>query len=173
MRLETARLYLRRPRVTDARNFSAIHNSEFVLRYNAMQPTTPERMERRFADPEYCQNTLLLEEKARGILLGAIFLEEDDLRYGVASKSLSYFLDEAYTRQGYMKEAMGALIRYLFEAQKLECVCVRVFAENTASRALLHSLGFRENGILPYCVKGYDGEIHDDVLHTLFPSDLK
>ena len=173
MKLETERLILRAPEISDAQAYTAIHNSEFVLRYNAMQPITPERMERRFADPEYCQNTLFLEEKTHGTLLGAIFLEEDDLRYGVASKSLSYFIAQDYARKGYMKEAMGALITHLFQSKGLECISCRVFAPNTASRALLKSLGFRENGVIPYCVKGYTGEIFDDVIHSLFPAQPK
>ena len=170
MQLETTRLNLRSPKVEDAAAYTAIHNSEFVLRYNAMQPTTAERMAHKFTDPEYLENTVFLEEKKSGKLIGAIFMEEDGLRYGVNSKDLSYFLAEPYSRKGFMKEAMQAVIQYLFEEEKLECISARVFAPNVASRALLKSLGFRENGILPYCVKGYTGEIFDDVLHTLFPT---
>ena len=173
MRLETQRLYLRRPKTEDAAAYTAIHNAEFVLRYNAMQPTTAERMTQNFTDAEYLEKTVFLEEKGSGKLIGAIFMEEDGLRYGVNSKDLSYFIDEAYSCKGYMKEAMGALLAHLFESESLECVCCRAFAPNTASRALLKSLGFRENGMIPRCVKGYTGEIFDDVIHTLFPSDLK
>ena len=173
MQLETERLILRSPRAADARDYTVIHNSDFVLRYNAMQPTTVERMEEKFADEEYLENTVFLEEKESGKLIGAIFLEDDDLRYGVASRSLSYFLAEEKTRKGYMKEAMRAVTAYLFREENLECISCRVFAPNTASRALLRSLGFRENGVIPRCVKGYTGEIFDDVLHTLFPDDLK
>lgn len=173
MHLETERLYLRRPNVCDAADYTAIHNSEFVLRYNAMQPTTAEWMAGKFANEEYLKNTVFLEEKETGKLIGAIFLEDDDLRYGVPSKCLSYFLAEEKARKGYMKEAMQAVLKYLFEEEKLECVSCRAFAPNTASRALLRSLGFRENGIIPRCVKGYTGEIFDDVIHTLFSTDLK
>ena len=173
MKLETKRLILRQPCVADAAAYTAIHNSEFVLRYNAMMPTTPERMEALFQDPEYLQETLFLEEKQTGALIGAIFLEEDSLRYGVASKGLSYFLAEDQSRKGYMKEAIQALISYLFENEKLECVSARTFAPNTASRALLKSLGFQENGIIPHCVKGYEGTIFDDAIYTLFRENLQ
>ena len=63
MELSTARLNLRRPKAGDAAAYTEIHNSEFVLRYNAMMPTTPERMEAKFSDPEYLENTLFLEDK--------------------------------------------------------------------------------------------------------------
>lgn len=172
MNLETKRLLLRHPRVQDAENYTAIHNSEFVLRFNAMAPTTTERMASQFEDQEYVEDTVFLEEKASGKLIGAIFLEDDDLRYGVDSKALSYFLSDDFSRRGLMKEAMGAVIRYLFQEENLECISARAFAPNMASRALLRSLGFQENGIIPRCVKGYGDVVFDDVIHTLLREDF-
>lgn len=173
MKLETKRLILRTPEKKDAAAYTAIHNSEFVLRFNAMAPTTEKRMEAKFTDPEYLKNTVFLEERETGSLIGAIFMEEDSLRYGVASRDFSYFIAEKSSRKGYMKEAMQAVIAHLFEAENLQCVSARAFAPNTASRALLRSLGFQENGIIPKCVKGYGEIIFDDVIHTLFREDLK
>lgn len=172
MKLETSRLILRSPEGKDAADYTAIHNSDFALRYNAMQPTTAERMEKAICDPEYYRSAVYLEHKETGRVIGAIFLEEDSLRYGVASKGLSYMMAESHCRRGYMKEAMQALLAYLFETEKLDCVSARVFAPNVASRALLESLGFRENGIIPHCVKGYTGEIFNDVIHTLFREEF-
>ena len=172
MNLETKRLILRQPCVEDAESYTAIHNSEFVLRYNAMNPTTVARMAARFADKEYLENSVFMENKENGELIGAIFLEDDDLRYGVDSKNLSFFIHEDFARKGFMKEAMQAVIAHLFENEKLECICARAFAPNIASRALLKCLGFAENGIIPRCVKGYNGEIFDDVIHTLLREDF-
>jgi len=173
MNLETNRLLLRTPRTEDAPAYTAIHNSEFVLRYNAMAPVTAERMAAKFENPEYLENTVFLELKESGELIGAIFQEEDSLRYGVASKELSYFIAQSHSRKGYMKEAMHAFVEQLFKTGELECVAARVFTPNAASRALLRSLGFQENGIIPRCVKGYGDAIFDDVIHTLFPENLK
>ena len=99
MNLQTTRLILRQPEVDDAAAYTAIHNTEFVLRYNAMAPTTAERMAAKFQDQEYRENTVFLENRESGALVGAIFLEDDDLRYGVDSKSLSYFVAEEYSRK--------------------------------------------------------------------------
>lgn len=173
MNLQTKRLILRSPRPEDAAGYTAIHNSEFVLRYNAMSPTTPERMAAKIGDEDYLADTVFLELKETGDLIGAIFLEDDDLRYGVASKSLSYFIREDFARKGYMKEAMQAVIGDLFAGEGLECVSARAFAPNTASRALLKSLGFVENGIIPWCVKGCGGVVFDDVIHTLLREDFR
>ena len=169
----TERLLLRTPQQQDAAAYTAIHNSPFVLQFNAMMPTTVQWMETKLTDPEYLENTVFLEEKESGQLIGAIFMEEDGLRYGVESKDLSYFIREDFSRKGYMKEAMQAVIAYLFETQSLECVSARAFVPNTASRALLRALGFRENGILPRCVKGYGDVVYDDVIHTLLREDFQ
>ena len=68
---------------------------------------------------------------------------------------------------------MQAVIGSLFENESLECVSARAFAPNIASRALLRSLGFAENGIIPRCVKGYGGTIFDDAIYTLFRENLQ
>ena len=172
MQLETKRLFLRHPEPADAESYTAIHNSEFVLRYNAMQPTTEAWMAGRFADEEYLENTVFLEEKETGKLIGAIFLEDDDLRYGVVSKSLSYFLAEEKARKGYMKEAMQAVLKYLFQEEKLECICCRAFAPNTASRRLLESLGFRQDGTVRRCVRGWGDTVFDDCLYSLLREEF-
>ena len=81
MYLETKRLILREPKVADAQAYCHIHNSLFVLRYNAMQPTTPERMEGRFQDREYLENTVFLEEvieEPREKSSGSVVFEEFD-----------------------------------------------------------------------------------------------
>lgn len=169
MRIETQRLILRHPEIQDAKDYYAFYNSDFVLRYNAMVPRSLEAIRKTFSQPD--PNTLLLECKQTGKVIGTICLEEDSIRWGVHSRELSYFLDESHSRQGYMKEALGALIGYLFETDNIECVAARCFAPNTASLALLRSLGFHQDGYIPRCVKGFNGEVFDDTLHSLFRKD--
>lgn len=170
MKLETDRLILRAPEVSDAEDYLQFCNTEFVLRYNAMTPATLEKVRRRFA--QKVEGLLLLEHKESGRIIGEIDMCADSVRYGVASKELSYWLGEPYSRQGYMKEAMYAVIAHLFESENLECVAARCFAPNTASLALLKSLGFRQDGRIPRCVKGYQDQIFDDTLHSLFRNDF-
>lgn len=172
MKLETKRLILRTPEIRDAADYVSIHNSRFVLRFNAMAPVTEEKVMARMNDPEYLENTLFIELKQTGCIIGAVFLEEDSLRWGVNSKELSYFIAEDHSRNGYMKEALHALIAHLFESSDLTCVAARSFAPNVASRALLASLGFHQDGIIPRCVKGYGDTIFDDTLHSLFREDF-
>ena len=166
MYLETKRLILRTPTGADAAAYLPICNSEFVLRYNAMTTKTLSQVEKEFStQPE---NTILLIQKATGRLLGAVFTGEDSLRYGVESVELSYFLAEAYTRQGYMREALDAVIAHIFTTTQAECISARSFAPNAASQRLLESLGFSCNGLIPRCVRGYGDIIYDDTLYSKF-----
>ena len=171
MRIETERLILRLPEVRDVEDYMAFCNSAFVLRYNAMTPRTKEQILRRFSAPP--EDTLVIEHKKDGKVIGEISIEDDSVRWGVVSKELSYFICEDYSRHGYMKEALHGLIGYLFEAENLECVAARCFAPNTASLALLKSLGFTQDGYIPHCVKGYKDQIFDDTLHSLFRKDYQ
>ena len=171
MRIETERLILRRPEARDAQAYTVIRNSEFVLRYNAMEPKSETWVRAQFSDPAKNENTVLLERKIDGAVVGAVFLEADDLRWGVESRTLSYFLGERFARRGYMKEAMCAVIGYLFKTEKLDCLCARSFAPNTASRRLLESLGFHHDGTIRRCVKGYGDVIYDDAVYSLLRED--
>lgn len=169
MRLETERLILRRPEARDVDDYIAFRDSEFVMRYNAMTVKSREETLAQFTEAE---NTLFLELKETGRVIGAVFTGEDSLRWGVASRELSYFMDEAYTRRGYMKEALHAVIAHLFAAEGLECVAARSFAPNEASRKLLASLGFHQDGLIPRCVKAYGDIVYDDTLHSLFRQEF-
>ena len=165
MHIETLRLILRQPELKDVDDYLDFINSEFVLKYNAMSVTTREKLMDRFSAPD--QGIFVLQRKDTGKVIGEIHIQEDSLRYGVASKELSYHLAEQHARKGYMKEAMNAIIEHLFKTENIECLSARCFSENRASLALLKSLGFEQNGCVPRCVKGYGGIVYDDVLHTL------
>ena len=165
MKLETERLHIRPPQKSDADDYMTFCNSEFVLQYNAMTSRTKEQVEEQFSAPD--ESTFVLELKETGKVIGVVSIEEDSLRWDVNSRELSYFISEAFSRQGYMKEALTAVIRHLFETEELDCVAARSFAPNKASKALLASLGFHQDGLIPHCVKGYQDIVFDDTLWSL------
>lgn len=79
-------------------------------------------------------------------LLGAITL--DNIRRGPAQAgTLGYWIAERHTRQGYMSEAIAAMVHYAFEhmgLSRLEAACL---PENVASRGLLEQSGFKYEGV--------------------------
>ena len=75
-------------------------------------------------------------------------------------------MNPAYTGHGYMKEALARILQALFDAGA-ERVAARAFAPNTASRRLLESLGFRQEGLLRRAVRGFGGVVFDDTLYSV------
>jgi len=66
-----------------------------------------------------------------------------------------------------MREAMEAVLTYLFNEEKLSGITVRVFEDNVNSRKFVERLGFKKEGLLTNAVKGYKDIIHNDVLYYL------
>ena len=171
--IETERLRLRAPREDDAPALLAIRNSDFVRRFNPMSVWDEKRMRGEIREEIENDSAYYIERKADGVLLGMISVEEDELRYRVRAKSVSYYLGEAYTRQGYMKEALGAVLHGLFaDDPALEVISARVFRGNTASERLLLSLGFTCDGCIRRCVRMENGTVFDDMQFSLLRGGL-
>ena len=169
--METKRLMIRQPRPEDVDDYLEFRNSEFVLRYNAMREVSREDAQREFSQEK--DDSFVLELKQTGKVIGMICVDEDSLRWGVSSREVSYFLNEAFARQGYMKEALAAVVDHLFTEGNLHCVAARSFAPNIASQKLLETLGFHRDGVIPRCVKGYGDVIFDDTLYSVLKEEWK
>ncbi len=162
--LSTERLLLTPPTAGDAPALTRIQNTDFVLRYNAMELWDEERM--RGWIERNAPRQIVLRRREDLSPIGLVGLAEDSLRYGVDSVELNCYLSEDYARQGYMKEALACILDRLFDAGA-ERVAARAFAPNIASRCLLESLGFRQEGLLRRAVRGYDGVVFDDTLYSV------
>jgi len=110
MYLETERLILREAMPEDVDEYAAIRNSQFVQQFNVFTDRSREQILKDFTDGSGEGDALIMQHKESNAVVGAIFIGEDSIRYGVASKELSYFLGEAYSCKGYMKEALSAVI---------------------------------------------------------------
>lgn len=163
----TRRVMLRPARAQDAESLEVIRNSEFVLEFNAMNRLSRDEVEKMVAQDRDSKGALYMERRTDGRLMGAIYLSEDSMRYGVRAVELSYYLGGAYARQGYMTEALAALIDRIFSEDRAELISARVFADNKASRGLMEKLGFHQDGCLRRAVQGYGGRVHDDCLYSL------
>lgn len=63
------------------------------------------------------------------------------------SAHLGYRLDHGETGQGYMAEAVSAVVAYAFDTLGLHRIEANVMPRNNASRRLLASAGFEEEGL--------------------------
>ncbi len=148
--LETDRLRLRRIVEADADAVVAILSDPQVTRYLLDDPdgTTPAQWPMvEWADRIY--------EKRSGFRW-AITLNGSDTLIGTCGFHLwdhghhraetGYELDSRYWRQGLMREALVAVLRFGFERLDLHRVEADVTAGNEASAGLLRTLGFRQEG---------------------------
>lgn len=171
--LETERLRIRNARPEDAENLYPICESQFVMQYNCMKPTTLEAFRAGLERNQKDDDCLHIELKANGNVIGMIGVEEDALRYQVDAVTIDYYLGEAYARRGYMTEALTAVMRYLFTERNVELISARVFSENEASAVLLQKLGFVQEGMLRKGVRTHDGMVHSDRLFSILREEYR
>ena len=84
---------------------------------------------------------------------------------------LGYKLDGALTGQGYMTEALGAMVHYAFEKRKVDVMGISHYADNLRSKRVIEKCGFRREGVVPWASKRFDGKICDDVCYSLLRED--
>ena len=180
-RLETARLYLRRPRLTDWRAWANLRaaSREFLVPW---EPTWPDdaltiaayrrRLRQMVAEWRSDQGYgLFLFSKAGDELVGGVNLS--NVRRGVAqTASLGYWMGGAFANRGMMGEALRALLPYAFERLNLHRIEAACLPHNKASRALLAKIGFREEGYAAKYLK-INGVWQDHVLYALLTEDYR
>lgn len=79
---------------------------------------------------------LAVADRQTDILLGDLYLRQEGTVCWIG-----YTIDPAHARQGYTFEAVGALIRFLFE-HGIHTIKAGALPQNTASISLLTKLGF-------------------------------
>ncbi|MFQ5453936.1 MAG: GNAT family N-acetyltransferase [Candidatus Zixiibacteriota bacterium] len=87
------------------------------------------------------------------------------------SAELGILIDPDEHKNGYAKDAMKVLIKYLFRYRDLNKVYCQTAEFNSASIKLLESLGFEKDGTLRDH-HFYDGEFHSDFIYSLVRFDL-
>ncbi|WP_424932700.1 GNAT family N-acetyltransferase [Amaricoccus macauensis] len=78
--------------------------------------------------------------------MGAITL--DNIRRGPAQiGQVGYWIGPDFSRQGYMSEALNALVEHAFTSLDLSRIEAACLPENSPSRGLLEKCGFRYEGV--------------------------
>ncbi len=79
-------------------------------------------------------------------LLGAITL--DNIQRGPSqSGTLGYWVGQEFARQGFMQEAVEAVVHYAFQQLDLSRLQAGCLPENSASRGVLENSGFKYEGV--------------------------
>ena len=156
LRIETERLTLRPPEHGDYHGWSTLRR-ESQTHLTPWEPTwAADHLTRKsftnrvyWAQRSVAAGTaipLFLIRRADGALLGAITL--DNIRRGPAqSASTGYWTGAPHARQGYMREAILALVHHAFTTLDLSRIEAGCLPENTPSRRLLESCGYKYEGV--------------------------
>ncbi|MFV0492999.1 MAG: GNAT family N-acetyltransferase [Pseudorhodobacter sp.] len=156
VRLETERMTLRLPQHTDWSAWSSLRlqSADFLTPWEPVW--SADHLSRRaFTNRVYwaaraeAQGTalpLFLIRRQDRLLLGAITM--DNIRRGPAQAgTVGYWIGEPFARQGYMREALLALVHHAFTALDLSRVEAACLPENRASRGVLEKSGFKYEGV--------------------------
>jgi len=104
-------------------------------------------------------------------LLGGCTLS--NVRRGVTQCcALGYWVGERFARQGYMFDAVRALIPFIFRTLGLHRIEAACLPSNGASRNLLAKAGFRQEGIALRYLQ-INGEWQDHVLFALLSEEAQ
>lgn len=88
----------------------------------------------------------LLFLQTDGAMVGGVTL--DNIRVGAAqSASIGYWVGKAHARQGYMREAIAAVVHFAFVEVGLSRIEAACLPENAASCGLLEKTGFKFEGV--------------------------
>ena len=89
---------------------------------------------------------LFIIRRSDQLLVGAITL--DNIRRGPAqTATIGYWTGEPYIRQGFMGDALPAVVYYAFETLDLSRIEAACLPKNLASRRVLEKSGFKYEGV--------------------------
>ena len=154
--IETERLILRLPKMRDYEQWADVRQAgaDFLLPWEPVRPK--DYVGRKaFRNRVYWSSRaaaddralpLFLIAKEGGTFLGAATL--DNIRRGPAqTANLGYWIGPDYARQGYMSEAVQAIVAFAFTEMQLSRIEAACLDENAASRRLLETCGFKYEGV--------------------------
>ena len=156
VRIETERMTLRAPQHGDFRDWTCLRreSTDFLTPW---EPTWAEdHLTRKgFTNRVYWAQRsitngsampLFLIRREDNTLLGAITL--DNIRRGPAQTgTLGYWIGAPFARQGYMREAIEAMVHHAFHRLDLSRIEAACLPENAPSRGLLEKCGFKYEGV--------------------------
>ena len=181
LRIETERMTLRPPAHADFRAWSSLRrDSEAFLK--PWEPTwAADHLSRKsFTNRVYWSQRsvtngtavpLFMIRRDDDALLGAITL--DNIRRGPAQAGTTgYWIGAPHARQGYMREAIGALVHYAFTVLDLSRIEAGCLPENTASRRLLEQCGYKYEGVAQSYLQ-INGRWRNHVLYANLRNDRR
>lgn len=170
--METERLLLRRWNQGDFRAFLKFNADPRVMPLSGRRPSaTLEEGERDFHRALWDQDCYAIVLKSTGEPIGLIKFQRDLRRLKVNSLSIAYKLCRDQWGNGYMTEALKAMVARAFEKRKVDVLAVSHFSGNERSRRVIEKCGFRREGVIRRAFFRWDGEVLDDVCYSILKEE--
>lgn len=181
VRVETERLTLRPPAHSDFRQWAALRRDSQVF-LKPWEPTwaTDHLARKSFTNRVYWAQRsirngnampLFLIRRSDDALIGAVTL--DNIRRGPSQAgTCGYWIGERFVRQGYMVEALTAVVHHAFTALDLSRIESACLPENAASRAVLEKCGYKYEGVAQSYLQ-IDGRWRNHVLYANLRTDRR
>jgi [ribosomal protein S5]-alanine N-acetyltransferase len=181
VRVETDRLILRLPMHSDWVQWAALRANSTAF----LTPWEPvwsrDHLSRRsftnrvyWAQRAEAQGTalpLVMERREDQRLVGALTL--DNIRRGPAQAgTLGYWIGAPFARQGYMREAILAVVHHAFHELDLSRIEAACLPENQPSRGLLEKVGFKYEGVAQSYLQ-INGRWRNHVLYACLRPDRR
>ena len=172
--LQTTRLSLRGIRAEDVDDFYDVYSHPEVMRYWSTPPLPNKDAARNLIDEIHQsieRDDILkwgIALRSNDKLIGSVTLFHIDLTHHRAE--IGYAQGRAYWGQGYMQEALKAVLNHAFEILNLHRIEADVDPRNAASVRTLERLGFQREGYLRERWQ-VNGEIQDAFYYGLLRPD--
>lgn len=181
LRLINQRVYLRAPQSSDWRAWADVRaqSRDFLTpweptwSYDALTRGAFRRRLRQYATDwrQAAGYSFFVFRGEDHALMGGITLS--NLRRGVAqSVSLGYWIGQRHARQGFMSEALVAVLDYGFDELSLHRIEAACLPSNDASQALLRKVGFSEEGYARKYLR-INAQWQDHVLFAVLRDDQR
>ena len=150
IRLSTPRLVIRDHLPQDIQSHHLLFSDREVMTYlQDIMTHTPEESEKNLAlaisevdNPQRQFYFLRMELKDTGEHLGEVGYTVTDFTPGGKQVHLGYFTHRRFWGQGYMTEAVLAVMRFAFEADDVARITTGCIAENAGSERVMQKCGF-------------------------------
>lgn len=171
MQLETTRLTLREFRADDWPDVNVYTSDPLVVQYMSFGPTTIDQTREHL---QWC--IAAAQEQPRRIYELAVILKDQQRLIGGCTLALdpadrrqaafSYLLNREYWGQGYVTEAMQAMLTFGFTELRLHRIADTCDTRNLASARVMEKLGMRREGHVRETI-WQDGRWYDEYLYAI------
>ncbi len=170
-RIETQRLILREWKENDVHDLFEIMKSNSVLMGGWMPHYNMCMTEKVLESYIKSDDSWAIELKESNRIIGFVRIPVDSNRGKFNARSINYALSDSCSGNGFMTEAVRAVIKFVFEEMNIDLLSAFHYSENVKSKQVLERCGFEYEGIIKQGCKRFDGKVFDAVCHSILKSD--